>query len=424
VDRCLWEHPVRVLVFEPDHNGHHFSYLSLILPAVAALAPRPVLVISKGAPETEPYRLLIRPLAGAVELDAACAAPAGSAWEIAQRRAVDLLSAIERHRPDHVVVPYADGLGQVLALRGLSGRRVFRQGVSSEALFMRGAFAYPSAGVKRRLAQSVNRVLMERSPFGCRHHLDPLVYERLRPGRWDLMPDPAEQPEPATTTSARRRLGIEERGRVIGCAGVIGAHKGVPLLLRAFERATLAPDDRLLLVGPHDPGVRSLLEGQYRALVRAGRIFSINRFVEPEVLGSSFLAMDVVCAPYPDHIGSSSIVIRAAAAGRPVLGSDFGWVGRTVARFELGWRCDVNDPERFADTIRSSLERAAAWRPGPAAERFVRFHSPENFARAWCVCLRRRLGLPPEPGALSWDWVLAATAGKDGNEIHEGQKGV
>lgn len=405
---------MRVLVYEPDHIGHHFSFVSLLLPAVAALGPETVFVTSEEAPGTEQYRQLIRPLEGLVRVDASCPAPGRSLWGNASDRAAHLLQSVRRHGADHVMVPYADGIAQVLALRRLTGRRMFPRGVMSDALLLRGAFAYPAGSLKRRLFTAAVGALTRRAPFTYLHHLDPLVYERLPPGQWSLMPDPVGPSAPLAREEARRLLGIPQDGRYIGCVGLMDSRKGVDLLLTAFSRADLAATDRLLLVGPQDEAVRELLAGPFAGLLNARRVIAIDRFVPQADLVASVFAMDVVCTPYPAHIGSASIVIRAAAAGRPVLGSTFGWVGRTITMFGLGRTCQVRDPAALADNIRAGLDEAPRWRSAPVVDRFVRFHSPENFAKAWCVGLRRRLGLPPEPGALTWEWVLEALPSRTG----------
>jgi hypothetical protein len=115
--------------------------------------------------------------------------------------------------------------------------------------------------------------------------------------------------------------------------------------------------------------------------------------------------MDLVCTPYPRHVGSASIVIRAAGARRPVIGSSFGWVKWAIERFSLGRTCDVENIPALAGTLESGLESAGDFVLSPKAERWVRYHTPENFALTWTVRLRQRLGLAAAPALHSWDWV-------------------
>jgi glycosyltransferase involved in cell wall biosynthesis len=191
---------------------------------------------------------------------------------------------------------------------------------------------------------------------------------------------------------------------------MLDARKGIDLLLQAFADAALPPGDRLLLVGRADPQIRSLLDGRFAPLVRDGRVIVFDKYVTDEELERALLASDLVATPYPRHIGSASIVIRAAAAGRPVLGSEFGWSGYVIPKFGLGTTCDVTDPRAIAGSLAAAMETAAAFRLPPAGERFVRFHGLDNFQAAWTFRLRQRLGLPPGD-YRSWDWVLNGDEG-------------
>ncbi|HMB95735.1 MAG TPA: hypothetical protein VKK61_06815, partial [Tepidisphaeraceae bacterium] len=121
-------------------------------------------------------------------------------------------------------------------------------------------------------------------------------------------------------------------------------------------------------------------------------------------------AMDVVGAIYPRHIGSASIAIRAAAARRPVLAHHFGWLGEIVPRFDLGWTCDATNPLELQQAIAISLRRAADFHPSEAAERFVAFHSIENFRAHWTAEIRRHLNLQQSPDLRTWQWANGSEA--------------
>jgi hypothetical protein len=106
-------------------------------------------------------------------------------------------------------------------------------------------------------------------------------------------------------------------------------------------------------------------------------------------------------------MGSSSFVIRAAAARRPVLATDFGWMGWAVRKFGLGWTANVWDAAALGATIRQAMEQAAGWSMPAIAERFVRYQSAENFQAHWTARLRERLQLPPDERLVLWESVLS-----------------
>lgn len=243
------------------------------------------------------------------------------------RSAIDSVGAfrrsVERVRPGYICVPFADGLSQMLGAARPLGSRRWKRGAEAEALLMRGAFAYPGLALRRRLYAHANWRAATWAPWDAVHHLDPIIVEGARrtgnrlARSITLMPEPVEPPATADRAAARRALGIPEDGRYIGCLGIIDLRKGCDLLVRAFARARLGPADRLLLAGDHDRAIRDLLAGPHAADVRAGRIISLDRFLSPEDFGRAVRAMDLVCATYPEQIGSASTVVRAAGRRAP-----------------------------------------------------------------------------------------------------------
>jgi len=413
---------MRVLIFEPYHAGHRLHYVRTMLPGLTEIAGRATLALSSETPDRPDYAAHLAPLAGQFDLDAWMppAAPLKALPGL-------LRESIRRASPDVLLVPTADGLAQWLgATRGL-GPRVIPRGVWSEALLLRGSFAYPQPNWRARLKAFASRAAVARGPWSVLHHLDPLVYDRIRAGgeprsrlerEMRLMPDPVEPSTGATRAEVLARYRLPDEGaRYIGTVGQMDLRKGVHLLVRAFAAAAsdalppaerLRKSDLLLLAGPQDATVRALLTGEFRGLVQSGRIRYVDRVLSAVEMADALAAMDLVCTPHTRHVGSASIVIRAAAAGRPVLGSSFGWIGYAVDRFGLGSTVDESDPERFARSLRPALDASGEYQLSAAASRFVQFHSPENFRAAWTANLRRRMGMPPAPGALTWEWVLEA----------------
>lgn len=429
---------MKVLIFEPAWAGHRLNFVGVMLAGFTELGADVTVALGSDAPQSPEYRVHLEPLVaaggdnggagpglpgpGRVTVDAWMpAAPAGG---LAYARAIvgRFREAIGRARPDFVYVPSADGLSQMIGAARALGRRVLPAGLHAEALLLRGSFAYPSAGWRGRVKENLSWAAATAAPWAVLHHLDPLVHERAvarRPGlaaRLRVMPDPVAPPTGADRAAVLARLGVPaDGGRYVGTAGMIDARKGVDRLVRAYADARrsgrLRPDDRLLLVGRHDPAIAALLAGDYADLVRAGHIQSVDRVVGEDEFVDAIGAMDVVATPYPRHIGSASIVLRAAAAGRPVLGGTFGWIGWAVTRFGLGRTVDVADPAAFAAALAQSLEASSVYRPPDAARRFVAFHTPDNYRAHWTSGLRRRLGLPAASGFVTWESVTGPAAG-------------
>jgi hypothetical protein len=148
--------------------------------------------------------------------------------------------------------------------------------------------------------------------------------------------------------------------------------------LAAFDRSPLAADDRVLLVGRATPPIRELLQTRYDQLIRQQRIVVVDRYVSDDELGAAFFAADVVAVTHPRQIGSSGTLVRAAAAERYLLTSDFGWVGWVTKLFQLGSAVDVVDAGALTAALTTALERSARYQRSEAANRFCRYHTVHN----------------------------------------------
>lgn len=411
---------MHIAIFEPNPEGHRYTHIKRLLPAVAGLGQRVTFVTSREGVASPEYHAQIKSLEHLCAIDSSISLNrSGPAAGNFRGLATDLRRIATDLAADHVLMPYADGTIQMVGLRRITGRYSLPPGTELEGLMMRGSFAYNSPTPREAVRARAWLALTAAAPFRVVHHMDPIVVralERRAPGLWRrtrLIPDPVERFDPPASAEARRRLGIREDGRYIGCVGYMDRRKGIDRLIRAFLAARLGRTDRLLLAGRQESAIRELLADEAADAVRDGRIITLERYISDEELRLSVAAMDVVCTPYPPdagHSGSSSIAIHAAGQERPVLGSAFGWIGDTIQRFGLGWVADVTDTVAFARAISASFDAADEYRITEGGRRFAEFHRPENFAACFTRRLRERLGLPAHTGLRTWDWVLEAAA--------------
>ncbi len=410
---------MRALVFEINFEGHRFHYAARLIEGLASLRNAgvyPVLVTSRAAVQSDEYRVHLKPLEALFEIDAHYAPPPPSLLQHARHTVASLKDAMHRLRPGYCYVPYADGVAQMLGAARQMGDDPLPPEVPIEGLMMRGGVFYPQPGGPKSFVRRLSWTIAMRARWNQLHHLDPLVVAagKRAGGRsrlLSLMPEAVEASDTMTREAARRRLGIpDDAGHIAGSIGIQDERKGIDRLIQAFLDAdaggSLDPRSRLLLVGRQSAGVAAMLAGPATAMVLSGRIISQNRYVDQDELATVLAASDLICTPYPRHIGSASIVVRAAHARRPVLASDFGWCGYIVPRFELGRVVDVLNPAAFASALAQELNEATGYTPSPAAERFVQFHTIENFQAAWTEGIRRQLRLPSAPGRMKWAAAL------------------
>lgn len=405
---------MRVLVFESSTRGHRLPYVRRLLGPVAELVNEVVVCLPRDAPETREFDLEMRDRPKNVSIDA-------SLPESRSRRLNNIRTPFEKihdyrerileHRPDRVYIPNADGFAQAWGvIHTVLRKSLYR--VPLEGLLMRGSFAYERSGWGARTNASISKHTVLRGPWHRLFLLDPIVLEAMRqyhPNRnaLHLLPDPAEPDTRVSLAEARSALSLPP-GRYIGCVGTISHRKGIDLFLDAFAHAKLAREDRLLLVGEHTQSIRDLIANRYASLLREERLISIDRFVTSRELQLAYRALDLVCTPYPDHIGSASIVIGAAAAERCVLGSDFGWIAKIVRTFDLGRITNVRNRDDFALAIERGLEEAPSFQLTEAGRRFVAYHTTSNFVATWMELLRQQMGLEPDPRQVHWEWVCEA----------------
>ena len=401
---------MRVMVYEPLESGHRFAYLSHLLPAMHAFGVEPILVTSEKAYRSEAFKTQLGRHVSAFEVDATVELPERRPqWALASQ----FEKSLKRIQPGHCFVPVGDEISQVTGARAFVGMASAAKDIETEVLHFRGGFGYDlsvsrMATWKRRIAK---RLLLN-TPWQTFFHLDAFQLASLCKGqeqfseRCVVMPDGVESPPQVTKWEARDELGISGDGRVIGCAGGINQRKGIDLLLRAFATAQpqLRATDQLLLAGPMDHHVKQLVATQFRHLVDSKKLICFDRYLTVREFALVLPAMDVVSTPYPVHTGSSSIVIRAAAVGRPVVAADVDWIGRTVKKFALGRTCQVRDEVEFSAAIVEALDDSEKFCLTEEAKQFVQFHSIENFSATWLGRLSQKLNRPLEAKRIPWKW--------------------
>jgi glycosyltransferase involved in cell wall biosynthesis len=347
-----------------------------------------------------------------VELKLRCDPRQQQNLQTPRRRVRELLGMLAEVAPQWAYVPYADRITQAAAIESLlfGGGQFSR--VPIEAQLMRGKYGYPLRRARERLSAAANRWLTLRNPWRVTHVLDPWILRGLGATaeikRFRLIPEPVEQRAPMDRQHARRLLAIPADGRYVAMIGALEPRKGIEELLAAAERAALRADDRVLLVGKATPPICELLESRFDRLRRKKQVLVIDRYVSDEELGAAFFAADVIAVTHPRQIGSSGTLVRAAAAERYLLTSDFGWVGWVNRQFQMGAGVNVLDADALTAALETALARSAEYRRTEAANRFCRYHTVENQKAHWLREIGEQLGLPRDAlgHCLEWEWVM------------------
>ncbi len=394
---------MRVLIFEPQYVGHNLAYVNYLASRLVELDCDVHLVTSRQALESDEFENHLghlRPHLRCLPVDVFSKRSKGNGISVngivsARSLMRGLQIGLKSIQPEHLYVVSGNPLAHWMGLPNPISSYLRNHGIESEVVLLFGKYAYRHQGFSAALKEKLALLALARGPWNRIHHILPRAIEAMSTfsrefaQRARLLPDPIDPPILMTRSEARRSLGIPENGRYMGLIGVIEKRKGIFKFLEAFERALvhLRADDRVLLAGKSTEEVRSFLASRFQELSNSGRLIFLDGHLSAQDLWAACNASDVVTTPYPDHVYSASIVIRAAAINRIVLANKIGWMEETIDELSLGITCDINDSQMFAAKIVESLDSSLNFTINARAQRFVQFHSQSNFA----TCLTDRL---------------------------------
>lgn len=153
---------------------------------------------------------------------------------------------------------------------------------------------------------------------------------------------------------ARKNLSINEEF-VILSFGLIRKYKGIPYLIRAFEKLPLEilEKSRLLIVGEVWEDRKELLD-QITSSPLRDRITLIDEYVPDEKVNMYFSAADVVVLPYL-RASQSGIAHIAMSFGKPVVVSEVGGLKESMAGYEGTFFVPPGDVESIREAILSQF---------------------------------------------------------------------
>lgn len=395
----------RILVFEPDLEGHSQEWLQHLVdfvvadpraPALSILAPASLCeALARSQPPGAPGRVGFIALSEA-ERQACGRRPLSLAafarWWVMRRH-------VRQSGADLGFFLSLDLLTLPLALRlGAHGRPLagilFRPSVHYAALGnYRPAWSERLRDLRKdvlyRLALSnpAMRSILSLDPFfpfHARHH--------YRGGRKvEALPDPAHPAASGAAASPREALPPDRLTFLL--FGYLTERKGPLVVLEALARLPDAVARRIgvLFAGRIDPAIRAEIERRCAALAtrQPGLWLRVDdRRLDEGELDDLVVRSDVVLAPYQRFVGSSGVLLWAARAGRPVLAQDYGLVGRLTREHRLGATADSSDPAKLARAIERMVEHGpATFFDRPSARRFVEARTPRRFAEQVLGCV-------------------------------------
>lgn len=363
-----------ILIFDLEVGGHHPGYLRHLLRYWSDINVHLIFVVSPAFAERHKDVVATETEA---EVTWKPITQHEIGWYTASRRSLIRRAWIEwqlyyryaqKLQPDQGLIMYIDRFQLPMALR-------FPLPCSTSGIFFRPKFHYQQFVDHPWTCGEQLRVWREQwlwcsalchTQLKTLFSLDPLAVEPLRTlgGNTQIipLPDPVEfdvQPSDAII-ELRQELGLDPARKVLLLFGVIDQRKGIYQVLEALQQLTAAQQAKLtlLLVGRLAEADRATVLASIAALQQNSSLQIIiqDRFVHDKEIQRYFAVADIILALYQRHVGSSGILLQAAAAGKPVLASNYGLMGELVRQHQLGAVIDSTNSAQIAEAMRKFLK--------------------------------------------------------------------
>lgn len=401
------------MLFDVNSRGHHAGYIAHVLRAwkhlavegrlVAAVSPLlleafPDLHECAGPTENGTVEFVLMPDAPAVEAQAGLLRKGMGERRLLKRYADAL-------RPEAVVGLYGDHTQFVLA----SGLQLPPE-TRVSLLFLRVSHHRRSvreplgASVTRLRKAAVLRAAFRHPQMDTAFSADPTALDAIRAlvpdARTCYLPDPVPLPAPPPDLDlVRRTYGVEPGRILLLLFGSLAKRKGV---LHTLDALPLLPPEvartiTVLFVGPVESDLAPVLERRIASVQgrTQAQILLHDAFLgEPEI-SALMQTASLVLLPYQLHAGTSSVLIRAAGAGRSSLTQTFGLMGEQTVCHRLGQTVDTARPEAIAAGIMAYLRDPTRGFDAATARAFAESHTPEAYGHALLDGLGLLGGAPP-----------------------------
>lgn len=270
----------------------------------------------------------------------------------------------------------------------------------TSGIYFRPSFHYPVIGAavetrSERLRSARQKTALRALSFHRSFHtlfsLDSLAVPYIRAVTGErlqtvALADPVPCPgiDPESRARFRSRFAIRDNQKVLLFFGSLSPRKGIEPAFEGIARLPHSERSRLVVLCVGRTASRTYAErldylsrGANHAVVR---VLRIEDYVPEADTPYYFDLADVVMAPYQRHVGMSGILLRAAAASRPVLTSDYGLLGALTRTEQLGIAADTTSPTSIANALYQLLTGQPQF-DARRARQFARANSVERFCR-------------------------------------------
>lgn len=358
----------RILLFDTIIDGHHADYLCHLISYWLHNRPAGELLVAAQASFEPTFQALV------------AQAPAGAAirfipFSQAEIQATHQPAALRRsfvewelqlkysqqYKATHVLLMYFDIFQLGLWLGKKSPCPV-------SGIYFRPDFHYPgTTTLKGRLntlrKKATLRGLLKQPTLANLFCLDHTAVDWLRGRNTHAniipLPDPVKtyRITPAELTALRQQLQPDPTRKLFLLFGHLDERKGIEPILEALHRLAAPYQQQIgfLLVGAIRPDYQAAIEQKIAAVHPNVQIIGVFREIKGRDIQAYFELTDYVFTLYQHHIGMASVIIRAAISGKPLISSDYGYMGHLVKSQQLGVVTDSGAPAAIAHTLEQVL---------------------------------------------------------------------
>jgi len=185
---------------------------------------------------------------------------------------------------------------------------------------------------------------------------------------------------------ARQYLGLPKNIPLLLFFGGMRTNKGIFTLLKSVKR--VKDNFYLLLIGGADPARQKEIKKIIDQYHISQKVITRFDYVSEKEADYYFIASDLVLLPYHEHKSQSGPLPQACAAGKPIIGSDTGFIGYALKKYSLGQIVRAKSANSLSQAIKAFLGRIKNSSPYPFNKNGLAYAQKNHWRKTGQIALR------------------------------------
>lgn len=230
-------------------------------------------------------------------------------------------------------------------------------------IYFRPNFYYKKASWKSAFIKKwMLRLSAFRTSMKVLYSLDHKAVKHIRPllGKTQVLrisdPVRAYQVSIKELMAFREKWGIPTNKKVCLIFGYLDPRKGIEAFLQSTKHLTSDEISQIcfMVAGAISPAYQAHLEKLFQQYPDL-KVISIFQEIKGKDIQLCFEAADLVLMLYQNHVGMSSVLVRASISKKVVLGTHYGLLGKLIQSMHLGLVVDAQSPVQIAEQLEQYL---------------------------------------------------------------------